>query len=276
MIDFKNKVFTGSADRKSLYDCHIKEDSKAVVIFVHGYKGFKDWGAWNIMEKEFVDNRFGFVKFNMSHNGGTINEPIDFPDLESFGNNRYSYEVFDLNAIITLVSELLEKDVRKALPIYLFGHSRGGGVSIIQAYGDERIKKVVSLAGISDIASRFPEDETIEKWEETNVITVHNGRTKQEMPLYYSLYLDFVVHHIDLDIEIACRGLNIPFMQIHGDKDESVSISEGQQISEWTHTDLQVIKGAGHTFGAREPWESKELPVHLQQAVDKCIEFFNK
>ena len=276
MIDFKNMVYTGSAGRKSLFDCHIDDNAKATIIFVHGYKGYKDWGAWNLMEKAFIENGFGFVKFNISHNGGTIDEPIDFPDLEAFGNNRYSYEVNDLNIIIGEVDQLQRKELGKTLPVYLLGHSRGGGIAILQAYGDERVSKVISLAGISDISSRFPEGDELEKWEETNVITVLNGRTNQEMPLYYSLYLDYVVHHIDLDIEIACRGLNIPFLQIHGEADESVDISEGEAIADWTHTMLEIIDGAGHTFGAKQPWEEKEMPEHLKMAVEKSVEFFNK
>ena len=35
-----------------------------LVIFCHGYKGYKDWGAWNLVADEFVKKGFSFVKFN--------------------------------------------------------------------------------------------------------------------------------------------------------------------------------------------------------------------
>ena len=31
----------------------IKQKPKPLVIFCHGYKGFKDWGAWNLMAEAF-------------------------------------------------------------------------------------------------------------------------------------------------------------------------------------------------------------------------------
>ena len=42
---------------------------KPIVILCHGYKGYKDWGAWNLMANSFVDNDLFFVKLNFSHNG---------------------------------------------------------------------------------------------------------------------------------------------------------------------------------------------------------------
>lgn len=275
MIDFRNREFVGSGDRRSLFDCYIDEHSKAVIIFIHGFKGFKDWGAWGLMEKEFIAEGFGFVKFNMSHNGGTVEEPIDFPDLDAFGKNRYSYEVNDLSIMVGEVQRLLKSELKKEIPIYLLGHSRGGGIAILQGSGDPRIKKIISLAGISDISGRFPQGDELEQWENDNVIYVENARTNQAMPLYYSLYLDFVVHDIDLDIEIASRGLDIPFIQIHGDQDDSVEIEEGELIAEWTQTRLQVIQGADHTFGMSHPWKKADLPNHMKQVVKLCIDFFN-
>ncbi|MEQ6122074.1 hypothetical protein [Reichenbachiella sp. MALMAid0571] len=60
---------------------------KAVVLFIHGFKGFKDWGYFNLMADHFSDTNFVFVKMNLSHNGTTPESPLDFADLEAFGNN---------------------------------------------------------------------------------------------------------------------------------------------------------------------------------------------
>ena len=73
---------------------------KQLVIFCHGYKGYKDWGAWNLMVPEFVKCNLFFVKFNFSHNGTTLEQPSDFADLEAYGQNNYTKELQDLDAIL--------------------------------------------------------------------------------------------------------------------------------------------------------------------------------
>lgn len=275
MIDFKNKVYIGSDKRESVFDCTIPAGAKAVVIFVHGYKGFKDWGAWQLMHAALVQNDFGFVKFNMSHNGGTISNPIDFPDLDAFGKNCYSFELNDLDVIITEVDRLIKQELELNIPIYLLGHSRGGGVVILKSATDSRVSKVISLAGISDIGSRFPDKEELEQWKSEGVRYVENGRTKQQMPHYYSFYEDFIQHQRELNIEQAARSLKIPFLQIHSDMDEAVSISEGLQICLWTETEIEIIKGSNHTFGISHPWQKSEVSEDFKEAIDAALSFFS-
>ena len=84
----KNIIVEGKHQKPIVTDVFYQENlnPKKVVIFCHGYKGFKDWGAWNLMAETFANAGFFFIKFNFSHNGGTVEQPIDFPDLEAFGN----------------------------------------------------------------------------------------------------------------------------------------------------------------------------------------------
>ena len=274
-IDFKNKIYEGSNNRKNLFDCKIPNKAKAVIIFVHGYKGYKDWGAWGLMEDYFLNNEFGFVKFNMSHNGGTLETPIDFPDLEAFGKNTYSFEVYDLNLIIEETSRIISQECGLDIPIYLLGHSRGGGVAVLVAAKNEKVKKIISLAGICDIGKRFPSGDELREWEFDGVKYVENSRTNQAMPHFFSFYQDFAKHKSELNIEDAATQLSMPFIQIHGDMDLSVSISEGQYLSRWTETELKIVKGAGHTFGAMQPWAENILPEDLKTALDFACDFFD-
>jgi len=274
MIEFRNKIYPGSNGRKSLLDCEIPENAKAVIIFIHGYKGYKDWGCWNLVQNFFVKNNFGFVKFNLTHNGGTVDQPIDFPDLEAFGSNTYSKELFDLDVIISETHRLIHQELEMNLPIYLLGHSRGGGIAVLQGSNDARISKIVSLAGISDIGSRFPVGNELEDWRIDGVRFVENTRTKQNMAHYFSLYEDFIANAAALDIEQAAKSLKIPFLQIHGDMDTSVSISEGIFLAEWTNTRLKIIKGADHVFGSSQPWTADEMPEDMEVVCDAVLAFF--
>ena len=97
-----NIIIQGQHGKPILTDVFYVENNqpKPVIIFCHGYKGFKDWGAWDLMAKFFAEAGFYFVKFNFSHNGGTVQQPIDFPDLEAFGNNNYTKELDDLQSVI--------------------------------------------------------------------------------------------------------------------------------------------------------------------------------
>ena len=48
------------------------------IIFCHGYKGFKDWGAFNEIASYFQKAGYAFLKFNYSHNGTTVKDPLNF------------------------------------------------------------------------------------------------------------------------------------------------------------------------------------------------------
>jgi len=97
MIQIKHKVIKRTHNKPILVDLRYVSglDPKPIIIFCHGYKGFKDWGAWNIMANAFAKQGFCFIKFNFSHNGGTMEQPIDFPDLEAFANNNFIKELDD-------------------------------------------------------------------------------------------------------------------------------------------------------------------------------------
>ncbi|GAA4233426.1 alpha/beta fold hydrolase [Postechiella marina] len=273
----KNSVISSENDKPILIDLNYKQNSKPkpVVIFCHGYKGFKDWGAWNMVANAFAKQNFFFVKFNFSHNGGTIENPIDFPDLEAFGNNNYTKELSDLESVINWICSNPEfKDEADLNNITLIGHSRGGGIVSIKASEDSRIKKVVSLAGVSNYASRFPKGEALKKWKETNVYFVQNGRTKQQMPHYFQFYTDFVLNEERLTISRAVKSLSIPHLIIHGDADTSVIIKEANLLHQWNaNSHLVVIKDANHVFGVSHPWTEQEIPNHLQQVIDHAIHF---
>ena len=135
MIKNKNRILSSEKKKPILYDVYYNETEKPLpmVIFCHGYKGFKDWGAWHLVAEAFAEAGFCFVKFNFSHNGGTMENPIDFPDLEAFAENNFSLELQDLDRILNEIEAGNENLPRKISTISLIGHSRGGGIVLIKA-----------------------------------------------------------------------------------------------------------------------------------------------
>ena len=86
-----------------------------------------------------------------------MSQPIDFPDLEAFAENNYSKELDDLSCVIDWAQKAYQTNsVIDVHTIVLIGHSRGGGIVTIKASEDIRIKKLITLAGVSDYKPRFP------------------------------------------------------------------------------------------------------------------------
>jgi pimeloyl-ACP methyl ester carboxylesterase len=244
-----------------------------LVLFCHGYKGFKDWGAWDLVATEFARQGFFFVKFNFSHNGGTVSQPIDFPDLQAFGENNYSKELEDIRDVLDYCADQF-KDLADVSKSSLIGHSRGGGIASLYAAEDTRITKLISWAGVSDFNVRFPAGEKFDEWKRTNVFYVTNGRTKQEMPHFFQFWEDYAKDPERFNIKKACSQLNIPHLIVHGTNDNSVPFSEATDLHKWSKgSELFELKGANHVFGAKHPWTAEELPIDLHQVTLKSIAF---
>lgn len=277
MKSVKNIILQSKEDKPILVDVFYKPNHqpKNIIIFCHGYKGFKDWGAWDLMSKSFVEDNYFFIKFNFSHNGTTTDNPLEFGDLEAFGNNNYSKELDDLETVIDwcFTSEEFQKDMNLN-EITLLGHSRGGGIVCIKAEEDERVKKVISLAGVSDYKRRTATTGELKEWKENGVKYVLNGRTGQQMPHFYQFYEDFIANENRLTIHRAVKNLKKPFCILHGDGDTSVSVTEAQNLYDWSITGkLHIIENANHIFGAKHPWTDKDLPKDLEKVVAICKTF---
>ena len=261
-------IYTGAAGRSSLYDLSVPAAWRgALIVFVHGFMGFKDWGPWGLVSDFFVQRGFAFAKFNLSHNGGTIEDALDFPDLEAFAQNTYSKEVEDIACFVQHVTAMIQPKA-----IFTIGHSRGGGARLLYAR-DSTPKKVVLWAAISDIGSRFPSGAELDAWKQARVREVLNGRLRQYLPQNFSLYEDYKAHQRRLHIQEAVASLRIPVLVLHGDQDSAVSIEEGKALASWSGTQLVVIEGGDHVFGGKHPWIAPALPEHLHLVCETTLRF---
>jgi uncharacterized protein len=279
MKKLKNIVIEGPNQKPIVLDVFAKQNSQAkpVLIFCHGYKGFKDWGAWDMMAEMFKEAGFFFVKFNFSHNGGTVEQPIDFPDLVSFGNNNYSKELDDLKAVLDWV--FIEPSLRQEVDLQdvsLMGHSRGAGIVAIKAEEDVRVKKLISLAGVCDFGKRTATIGDLDQWKKEGVKYVLNGRTKQQMPHFYQFYEDFLENQTRLNIKRAVSNLKIPYLILHGNQDTSVLIEEGERLHSWnSESQLEIIDTANHVFNTSHPWKKSNISNALEKAIRLSISFLS-
>jgi dipeptidyl aminopeptidase/acylaminoacyl peptidase len=277
MQQFQNIKINGSKEKPILLDVCYKanEKPKALVIFAHGFKGFKDWGHFNLLAKTFAESGFIFVKFNFSHNGTTPENPSVFNDLEAFGNNNYIIELEDLKLVIdwALITDALRNEIDTER-LFLLGHSRGGGIAVIKAAEDKRVKKLVTWAAVSDIITRNKK-RTIETWEKEGVVYTTNARTKQQMPLYYQFYKTILDNKDRLHITRAAKRLKIPYLIIHGTADEAVALKDAEDLHKaCKQSELFIVNDSGHTFEVKHPFEATVFPKNAQSVIDKTIAFF--
>ncbi len=249
---------------------------KPIVVFAHGFKGFKDWGHWKQVGLRFAAAGFVFIKFNFSHNGTTIEKPTEFADLEAFGQNNYTKELFDLNKVINWISDNkeLSKTETDTSNITIIGHSRGGPIAIFEAARNPKISQVVTWASVHQLGFERQSEQQLAKWKEKGVYYILNGRTYQEMPLYYQLFEDFEANRDLFDVRKTLETLRKSLLIMHGDSDPAVPLFSAKRLKEWyPDAQLHILKGADHVFGGRHPFIEEALPDASKELVDETVKW---
>ncbi|MDQ0637756.1 pimeloyl-ACP methyl ester carboxylesterase [Pedobacter sp. W3I1] len=274
MITQSNFSLSGSDGKLIIGDITFdeKNPNTPIVLFVHGFKGFKDWGAHNLVARYFASNGYRYIKFNLSHSGVPVDDPKDVTDMDAFARNTVSKELFDLNAIL----DFIEKAYGKETKVNLIGHSRGGGLSIIEAANDLRINKLITWSAIGDFSSLWKKEQEAE-WKKNGKIFVINARTKEQMPLNVTLLEDLEENAAALNILDAAKRVNIPWLIIHGDDDVNVPFETAQTLAEANPgSRLVKIEGANHVYGATQPYNNDTLPPLLFKVCEKVLLFLDE
>lgn len=244
------------------------------VIYAHGFKGFKDWGFVPYIGEYLSARGFFVVTFNFSHNGVGDN-PVEFTELEKFARNTYSREIRELSEIVDAVKGGVFGPISKPR-VGLLGHSRGGGITLLTT----AFKRDIAAAAVWSSVSTFDRysEEHKQQWRRDGYYEVINARTGQVMHLNIALLDDFEINRDDLhNIEQAVRKITCPLLVVHGEQDESVSVAEGREIHFWAgpeKSELMVVKGTGHTFDAKHPFEGGN--PKLDAALEKTAGFFDR
>ena len=273
MVQKAQFILTGSQDKIILGD-NIYDDlhtNQEIILFVHGFKGFKDWGAHHLIARFFAEKGYRFIKFNLSHSGVIPENPNDVTDMESFAFNTISYELADVNTVVNYIAHTYPLS-----KLTIVGHSRGGGLAILKSAEDTRISRLVTLSSIADFSSLWkPEQE--EEWERTGRIFVENARTKEKMPLNSTLLKDFLTNKDEFNIVAAAKRVNIPWLIIHGNEDVNVPFAVAEQLAEEQPAAvLKKIKGANHVYGVSHPYEEETMPPLLQEVCETTLQFLQE
>ncbi|MCX7876735.1 MAG: prolyl oligopeptidase family serine peptidase [Melioribacteraceae bacterium] len=242
------------------------------LIFVHGFKGFKDWGFGPYIGEYFANKGFYTITFNFSHNGIGDN-PLEFTEFEKFQENTFSLEIEELNDLIDSIRNGFFENLKIDSKIGVCGHSRGGAISILTCSNRNDISAIAIWASVSKL-DRYSKRQK-EEWRKKGFFEVMNMRTKQVMKLGIELLNDIENNSDRLNIENAVRKLKMPLFIAHGDQDLAVPIKEAEEIYEWSDkskTEFYKMIGTGHTFHVTHPFHNTN--PKFEKLLDKTYKFF--
>ncbi|HET7229350.1 MAG TPA: alpha/beta fold hydrolase [Longimicrobium sp.] len=244
---------------------------KTAVVIVHGFKGFRKFGAWSALARALALRGHAAVTFDFSHNG--IDEAGEFSRLDLFRLNTHSREADEIRAVLDALDggKLAGRRIRR---VGLLGHSRGGGMSVIAAAEDPRVRALVTWASIASIGSRWT-PEQVAAWERGDDVFSENARTKQQMPLSPEYWADVRENAERLDILAAAALVPVPWLIVHGDADTSVPPDDAVALFDAAgdNAELMMMEGVDHGMGARHPYPGPTDA--LRACADAAFEWFD-
>ncbi len=235
---------------------------KPVIIVCHGFTAHKGWGPFPYFGRRFSEFGLASIVFNFSHNGIGKN-PTRFTEFEKFSRNTIGKELEDVRAIVDAVSSgELGDGVVDSLRIGIVGHSRGGGVAIVSASLDKRIRSVAVWSGVSTFF-RYTQHQQ-EVWERQGFIPVTIKSSHTRLRFGIEVLRDLEANKEAYNIPKAVRKLDVPLLLVHGKVDVSVKPKEAQElydVADKSLTELILLDHVGHMYGAKHPFKEPNQTV---------------
>lgn len=249
-----------------------------VIIFLHGFKGFKDWGAFPDACAELSSAGFAVLAMNFSLNG--VGESMtEFDQLDLFARETLSQDLDDVGTVISALQEGTISPDNVSLDtdtLGILGHSRGGHTAVAAAAEYSDVACLVTWSAVADYNARWS-DEMISDWNKKGVTEIKNGRTGQIMPVKNVVYKDALENADRLMAVKRVRELAVPALFVHSKGDEAVPYHDAEKLFRNCPSEdkeLKLIPGSGHTFGTSHPFEDEEFPKAFQQVMDATTKWF--
>jgi len=261
----------------------INENSvRHIVVLAHGFKGHRRWGFIPLLAARLAASGFGALAIDFSHNGRVPEDGsptagsarIIAPSL--FRANTIARELDDLSAVLKWIRDPargkktlgLDPDVA----IGLWGHSRGGVVSILTALDDDSISALVSWS-----ASAHPDHFTERQkmmWREKGELAFKDLNSETPLALDVQLLDDIEQHRDDYAAADRARDLAIPHLIVHGEHDPTVPVKDSYRYYDTPtiRADKKLLRLlTGHTYGYDDGFIASDA---LENATKATVEWF--
>jgi dienelactone hydrolase len=242
---------------------------RPTIVVCHGFKGFMDWGFFPYLADLLANRGFLIVRFNFSGSGMLPGDEL-VTDPEAFRTATHSQDLAELLELLEALGSRIAGDRVDHRRIGLFGHSRGGGTALLgaaQRPWRHELGAIVTWAAVASFDRLSAEEKA--NWRSRGSVPVVNARTGQELSVDVEVLEDLERRPSELDPEIAAARLRAPWLILHGEQDETVPAQAAHLLASaaTAEHELRVVPGAGHTFGARHPFDgpTPELIEALNQ-----------
>jgi pimeloyl-ACP methyl ester carboxylesterase len=257
---------------------HPAQSPKAVVLFAHGFKGYKDYGFIPVLGRAMA--RAGAVvhRFNFSHSGmGEGIETFERPDL--FERDTWNRQVFDLQCVAQAAAAGDLPDTPVGLPIVLVGHSRGGVSCLLaaaRAFRDGREPLpdgVFTMSAPSATCSLAEGDRRVLLAD--GRLRSPSARTGQDLYVGRPWLKEQIDEPEDHDVLELCGYITCPVMAVHGAADPTVPSRSADEIARaCPDASAAVVADGDHVFSTPNPADPDAEPSPPLAALIRHAETF--
>jgi len=247
------------------------ERPTGLVLLLHGFKGFRNWGFFPVAAQHLANA--GFVTVRMDFSGNGMNGGADrVVDLDAFARNTISAEVKDAHTMIGHLHGIADQLGWNGT-LHIVGHSRGGGIAHV--VGREvleggpsgiTLSRCVVWNSVGTWQRWTPRQRAA--WQDAGSMEMENARTGQKLRMDVS-YAEDIEHASDrLDLIRASEAVGDRMFYIHADQDITVPLKEVEALRSRSGTSapLYVVPNTTHTFGMTHPLD------HITPALVEVLE----
>jgi pimeloyl-ACP methyl ester carboxylesterase len=246
-----------------------QEAPKSLIVIAHGYKGFKDWGMFPYIATTLSQDH-EVITFNFSH-AGIGEDLLHFTELEKFARNTFRRELKDMEILLSYLSQHPKFG---SLPLFLLGHSLGGGICLVYTLDHpSEVSGVISWNGVTKLDLLTEEQK--QEMKQTGRTHVLNARTGQQMPLDAVILEDMENQQERYNILERMKTASFPVVLIQGSLDGAHLRQGSKQLTElrpdinWIH-----IPDGNHTFGTVHPFAG--TTPQLELAIASTTNFIDQ
>ena len=230
------------------------------VVMLHGTGSNKNeaGGGYDLAAPAMAEAGIATIRIDFMGNG----------DSEaSYADYNYTSANLDAKAAADYMAKLDAVDANK---LAVMGWSQGGTNALLAAAAfPGTFKAVVTWAGALDLSTMFDNFDAAYETAKTSGSYEMTFDWRDSLPVGERWFKEVS----ETDVLEAIKGLNAPVLSIHGDQDDTVPMSDSEDVQKTLGTEnLCVIEGADHTYNIF----AEEDGATMMKAIRASITFLQE